>query len=477
MFQFPMLRREFLRGCAGCAAAATCGALPPAERASEGGCNRAALWPAEKTRVRLVFSQPPPDREGWPYVNYDYGARRREILERLQRAAPAIEFAPVSVSSPQQGGELAGEVGFDGYLVYLLGIPSGGIARRLIDAGKPVVLVDDLYGGTGEFLTTYSRARAEGKAVAGVSSSNFDDVVQAARCFDALRKLKASVILDVCERANRPEPEAIEKVFGTKVMTLSAAELNAAWDKVAVADAERWATRWEREAEKTIEPTREELIRSGRIYLAMGQLLRAHRAQAIDVDCLHLFYGRKLPAYPCLGFREFNDAGLVGACEADLQSTITMLAMAYLTMRPGFISDPVIDTARNQIIYAHCVAPTRPYGPEGPSVRFRLRDHSEDRKGAVVESFLPVGEVTTTLKIVPQSREVVMHQAKAVANADEDRACRTKLAAEPPSARALLADWHRWGWHRVTYYGDYRGAIEAFAALSGLKLVEEGRAS
>lgn len=137
----------------------------------------------------------------------------------------------------------------------------------------------------------------------------------------------------------------------------------------------------------------------------------------------------------------------------------------------------MIDTARNQIIYAHCVAPTRPYGPEGPSVRFRLRDHSEDGKGAVVESFLPVGEVTTTLKIVPQSREVVLHQARAVANVGEDRACRTTLAAEPPSARALLADWHRWGWHRVIYYGDYRGAVEAFAALSGLKLVEEGRAS
>src|SRR5574337_693990 len=35
--------------------------------------------------------------------------------------------------------------------------------------------------------------------------------------------------------------------------------------------------------------------------------------------------------------------------------------------RPGYISDPVIDTSKNQIIYAHCVAPTKVFGPGGPT--------------------------------------------------------------------------------------------------------------
>ena len=32
--------------------------------------------------------------------------------------------------------------------------------------------------------------------------------------------------------------------------------------------------------------------------------------------------------------------------------------------RPGFISDPVIDTSKRQIIYAHCVASNRAFGPD-----------------------------------------------------------------------------------------------------------------
>ncbi|MBL8293112.1 MAG: hypothetical protein JNN08_14795 [Bryobacterales bacterium] len=476
MSEFPILRRQFLRQCAGCAAAAVCGAaarIPDSAPA----CSKNELWPTAKARVRVVFSQPERDREGWPYVNYDYATRQRQVMERFRRAIPTIDFIPSTVASAREGSELFNDASADGFVVYLLGIPSGGIARRLIDAGKPVVLVDDLYGGTGEFLTTYSRAVAEKKPVAGVSSSNFDDVTQIVRCYEAIRKLKASTILDVCERVNRGDVPAIPQAFGTRVKTVGAAEINDAYRKASDSEATRWADQWLKEAEKTVEPSRDELVRSARMYLAMAEMLKDSRAQAMDVDCLHLFYGKKLPAYPCIGFREFNDAGLVGACEADLQSTITMLAMTYLAGRPGFISDPVIDTSKNQIIYAHCVAPTRPYGPSSPVVRFHLRDHSEDRKGAVVQAFLPIGETTTTLKILPQTREMVFHQAKAVDNLEDDRACRTKLAAQPADARALLTGWHRWGWHRVTYYGDLRAPVEAFAALTGLNFVTEGAPS
>ena len=61
------------------------------------------------------------------------------------------------------------------------------------------------------------------------------------------------------------------------------------------------------------------------------------------------FYGGKITAYPCRGFFQMNNDGYIGACESDLKSTISMLIMAYLTGRPGFISDPVIDTCRTKL--------------------------------------------------------------------------------------------------------------------------------
>ena len=70
------------------------------------------------------------------------------------------------------------------------------------------------------------------------------------------------------------------------------------------------------------------------------------------------------------------------------------------------------------------------FGPDGPANPFLIRSHAEDGKGASIQSLLPVGYMTTTFRVNPSLKEMVIHQAKAVDNVDEDRACRTKLAAE-----------------------------------------------
>ncbi len=210
------------------------------------------------------------------------------------------------------------------------------------------------------------------------------------------------------------------------------------------------------------------------MYLALCDVLEKHGSQAVTIDCLSLLYGGKLPAYPCLGLFQLNNDGKVGACEADLRSTITMLMMTYLIGRPGYISDPVIDTASNQVIYARCVSTNKVFGPNGPGNPYHVRNHSEDRKGAVVRSLMPLGEMTTTMEVDPVRKEIIVHQGRTVANVDEDRACRTKLAVEVPDARKLLGEWDRWGWHRVTFYGDWKREVETVSALLGFSVIYEG---
>ena len=152
-----------------------------------------------------------------------------------------------------------------------------------------------------------------------------------------------------------------------------------------------------------------------------------------------------------------------------------MLLMTYLVGRPGFISDPVIDTSKNQIIYAHCVAPTKVYGPDGPANPFHIRDHSEDRKGAVVRSLHAAGRDDHHAEVrAARARKWCSTRARRVANIDDDKACRTKLAAEVKDIDKLLGEWDRWGWHRVTFYGDYRRPVEALSALMGFSVTVEG---
>ncbi len=462
-------RRAFLAGCAGCAAHSLCA------RSSAQPAAPASLIPStEKPKIRLVFTHIKPELPTWPYQGYDYEGRKKELTARLTQSCPWVEFLPATAQNAQEARQiLVADREVDGYLVYMIGIWTGA-AITIAGSNKPTIFADDLYAGSGEFLTAYAAARRKGLRVAPVSSTRWDDLVQAVKAFDCMKKLQASTILTIQNRQLGSDASAIQDVFGTTVKRLTGDEINAAWERADVSQGQAAAARWIKEAKRIVEPSKEEIGKSGRMYIAMSDLMKEHKGQAVAIDCLSLFYAGKLAAYPCLGLFQFNNDGLVGACEADLQSTITMLAMTYLAGRPGYISDPVIDTSKNQIIYAHCVAPSKVYGPDGPSNPFHIRSHSEDRKGASVRSLLPLGEMTTTMKINPALREIIFHQGKSVANIDEDKACRTKLAVEVKDIDKLLGEWDRWGWHRVTFYGDLKQPVESLAALAGFKLVMEG---
>ena len=367
----------------------------------------------------------------------------------------------------------AADKDIDGYLVYLVGMWTG-VPAAIIGSGKPTILVDDLYAGSGEFLIAYSGAKRAGAKVVGVSSSKFDDVVEAVRCFECMKKLQASRLLVVATWDCAEIGKHVQGTFGTTVIQPAIDELNAAYDKADRDEARKIAQAWMKGAEKVVEPSAEEIEKSAAMSLAMRDLMQQHDARAITIACLHMFYGGKMFAYPCMGFWQLNNDGYVGACEADIRSTITMLTMSYLTGRPGYISDPVVDTSNNQIIYVLCVAPTKVFGPNGPTNPYHIRSHSEDRKGACVRSLMPLGEMTTTILFEPTRKEMIIHQGKTVENVDEDKACRNKLAAEVADARKLLTEWDRWGWQRVTFYGDLRNQVENFCTLMGIKVVQEG---
>jgi len=52
-----------------------------------------------RPKIRLIFSHLPPDRPTWPNIGYNYDARKKELLEKLCRALPEIDFLPVTVHS------------------------------------------------------------------------------------------------------------------------------------------------------------------------------------------------------------------------------------------------------------------------------------------------------------------------------------------------------------------------------------------
>jgi hypothetical protein len=459
------------------------------------------------------------DRPTWPHIGYEFAPDIRRVTDALRRLCPQVEFLPTVAHGLDDAKRLlaADEADrIDGYFVYQMNNWVD-VMRPVIAAGKPTLVVDFIYAGSGGVLLTTAGLRRTSKNFSVVCSSKIEDAAAAAKCFAILMRGGTTAdFVAACDRLRRERTPAagttplkddplrlagvgdclqamkqaklvtvggkmqnvakqIQQGLGIGVVEIGFAELAAAYEKADRSKAGEIAARWKSAARAVaIDDAEATLEKSARLYLAQQTVLATYHAEAITINCLGGFYSKQLAAYPCLGFVELLNTGSIGACEADLLSTATLIAMKHLTGRPGFISDPVLDTAKRQIIYAHCVASTKMFGPAGASNAFEILTHSEDRRGASVRSFLPLGYMTTTLEIHPVRREILCHRAKAVENVVNDRGCRTKLAAEVVGdMEKLFTFWDRYSWHRVTYYGDLREPVKELAVALKFSFVEE----
>ncbi len=506
-------RRGFISSCSACAA---CMALKPVSFLGSYG---QASKEAPKMKIRLLYSLhgPVQTQPDWPNVGFDFNPPMEKINSALKNRFPDYEFIPTLATGPEDAANIVlqdEQENIGGYLVYQMNCWNQ-VVQTIAKTGKPVLYADFQFGGSGGFLVYTSTFLSNNTPNVGfVASSKMDDLLSAAACFEIVRNNGSAVDFVEATRKVRikstPEPghypvnsntvktlqpdECIRRLGSSKILAvrdqnasiadpvmgiplqyIPFAEVNDAWSK---ADKEKCAAivrKWQKSALEVVDVSYETLMTSAAMYLGMKKVLENHGANAITMNCLGGFYGGHIHAYPCLGFHELCNEGLVGACECDISSTATMLAFSTMTEgRPGFISDPVIDTSRRRIIYAHCVASNRVFGPEGKTNPFRIMTHSEDRAGASVQSILPANFMTTTLEISNARKEILMHQAVSLDNDPDDRACRTKLSAEPlGDIEKLFTMWGNWGWHRVTFYGDLKEPVYALADATGWKVVEE----
>jgi L-fucose isomerase-like protein len=405
--------------------------------------------------------------------------------------------------------------------------------------GKPMLVANEFLGGCGGFLTRYSALCTRGIPAAAVSSTRLSDLVVVAHQFVGIREtgMTPAVFAQRCEQVYRTtfgprrktdfadDPvtltdisECVERFrkssflivgrgeageqrnfLGATARYIDFAELGRFYDKVDMDRAREWAGRWREAAEFVTGPEPEAIDKAGAVYLATLELLNKYNTDTVTMNCLGGFAAGKLPAYPCLGFMQILNHGGQGVCEAKPDDTLSMLMARILTGRPAYVSDPALDTSKNQIVYAHCVATTRPFGtpaldtsknqivyahcvattrPFGTESKpnsFRILTlHNRDPRGACAQSFLPPGYMTTSFRTNAERKEMIIHQAKAVGNLVSEYGCRTKLVAEVAGDIGKLFDqWDQFGWHRVTVYGDVKEPLAEFAKALGLKVIEE----
>jgi len=413
--------------------------------------------------------------QAWPKPEVDLAAEVagfEKVLAGVEKRLGGVELVGGDlVQTEEEAARVVARLeDADGVLLFHLSLGTGGLLAQVVNSGKPTVIFSQPFSGH-EWIEIRQWQKA-GKTIALFATSDRGELEQAVALLRVPALLKQSKVVLVGRGGFRTYPgEEIKERLGVDVIPVTVEEVikahRAADPKAAEADADAWI----RKAKKVLEPTRDEIIKSSRMYLAMKKILAERGAQAITIDCLGGIPIDVL-GYPCMGFTRLNDEGLVGACEADMESTLTMLLFGHAFGVPGFITDPLFDTSKNAVIHAHCVSPTKMDGPAGEQAPYLIRNHRDDNRGASLEVEMRVGQVITCAKLINLDT-VLISKGKIIEITDfDDRGCRTQITTEVSDAQKMLDNWSN-GLHRVVFYGDRLRAIQRLAYLMGLKVVEE----
>jgi hypothetical protein len=151
---------------------------------------------------------------------------------------------------------------------------------------------------------------------------------------------------------------------------------------------------------------------------------------------------------------------------------MTQLLVTSYAGVPGFVSDPVFDASRNEVIHAHCVCATRMKGPSQPASPYIIRNHLETNEGAVLQVLMPAGETITVARFA-EPAHMLVSTAEVIGPGDNHRGCRTQIRTRVPDADRWLRNYSS-GLHRVIFYGDHVRSIELLGRMLAYRVTREG---
>ena len=451
-----------------------------------GMAGEAGQWPPKLPTVKIykVYI----GRTGGIYLSRpkEEIARFDKYLANVERKLGDVSFIGGELVPPTDVEKVAAKLrNADGVLLFHLSGHGGGAPKaamdKIIDTGIPTAVFSQPFSGHGWMY--FPQWRKAGKKVVLLPTSDWSEleqVVKLMRVAPQLRQTRILVVRGPLGTDPACSAEQVKKRLGTELIPISVEQTMQAHKAVDIKAAEAEAKRyWLSKARKIVEPSKDEIVNSARFYLATKELMIKHQAQAVtSSNCMGG------PAKGCLTYSKLNDLGLVGACEGDMDSTLTMLMFSYAFGVPGFITDPVIDTASNALIHFHCTSATKMDGPNGKRLPFTIRTQSDSEKGVSLDVENRIGQMVTCAKFVNLDT-MLISTGKIFKVTHDELGCRTQFWTKVKDADKMFHDWGadiiKGGQHgvmtmlhRAVFYGDHTRDIKRLGVLMGFNVVEEG---
>jgi len=429
-----------------------------------------------RVKIGLVFIGVEDISMGWPYRGFDIHSEAERVKNGLLYYSRAhgvdVDFEPFLVSTMEEFENVKSKLSkMDGIVAVYLTTNVGHILRKIVEMGVPTLIFAQPLSG--HEWSLYSMFKAEGVKTAIVATDDLSILADKVKLLEVLGRLKGLKLLVF---RDKPYADEVVELFrsrvGVDIVQRSHEEVLKYYEKVDVGEAEKVADLVISKASEIVEPSRNDIVKAARMYIALRDALRDYKANALAIDCLDFIVRDLIPITPCLALSMLNDQGVPAACEADLDSLLTMVILRMLYDKPSFISDPVPDFKNNVIIHAHCTSATKMRGFVEIGEKYALRNHSETLSGVSIQVYMSKNVTVTVGKIVLWGNMVLAHKGTIVDNIRSERGCRTKFAVKVKDVRKFVENF-KGGLHRVVVYGDYLEDLEDLAKLMGLRYVLE----
>ena len=446
------------------------------------------------TRIPVLFIVNPEGAIGGPHAAVEWFDRvTNSIKNSLRECCGEVEFSYYYVRDVGDLREaISREASAPGYLVFVLNCISG-LLKPLIELRKPLVLINETYGGSGDYVLEYGEAVEKGYPVIGVSTREPHDPVLLRRMVQyiaLLDKMREARLLFIVPKAAKyylslEYPLSVDVygllkqltgLTGASYIVMDSSEFRENYyNKVNQAEAEEVAKKWIMESSSNFEKEYGEILRSARLYLAIKRAAEERKANIVALDCIVLRNTGELDAWPCLAYMQLWYDGIIPVCEADVSSAIILMIGKYLLNVNGFITDPAVDELKSEIVYYHCYAPTNPLGGVKQEYPYVITPaHLGEKKASLRVLFKP-GVKITAVGLSLDEKTLTIHTSELVGLEESIYACSNKLVAKA-NVRRIVLNWRRRsGWHRVVFLGDYRDEFINVARLMSLRVVEEDK--
>jgi len=446
-----------------------------------------AALPAPKKSpavVRVVFLYPPSAllrKKGywsWPGSSFDAEGHQKQYTAKLQEIAKRLDMRVVADEKP-----ICDDAGvaallssvkqakpdalllvpmYKGFWGLVTKIVQGSQVPNVIFATWAVLFIEhtrQLYRKPGVYLIN--------------SPENLEAVEYGLRMVRTARWMREARIVNVAGVGVR---EGTAPPFGSQIRNVPRARFVEELARVDLAAARKLADSFRTGAKEIVEPTEQDILDAAKGYFALKRILEVEHGDALMLQCLEGLQrpeGKQALHSPaCMGFMCLRDEGIVAACQADLESAITMMLFQQLFGKPGFEHNLGVDTERNEYFASHCTSASKMRGVGTPPEPYVLRSHNEAGWGCVPRVLMTPGEDVTIAQYVAGAKtpKMCVYSGKIV-RVPPPSGCRTNVVTTINELDDVCLLGSNPMGHMCLCYGNHAKRLRAFCQLYGIQAV------